>query len=243
VVAAWGVMAMVDENAEIDLDGPVQRHLTRWRIPESQFDVEGVTVRRLLSHMSGLSVFPASESFTYPSSLEETLSQSYGAFGRLRLVRKPGTDFEYNNGNYLILQLLIEEVTGVSFTAYMRHAVLEPLRMESSAYAAVERDRIAVPYDEGGRPLPLYQTYHNENCAASGGLYTTAGDLATFVAATMRGSGEVLPGRGVLRPETVSMMISIHPWALMGTVGLSVATLDCRQCCSRQAENHCLTNG
>ncbi|HXG48582.1 MAG TPA: serine hydrolase domain-containing protein, partial [Methylomirabilota bacterium] len=128
-VAAWGVLALVDARADLELDSPVERFLTRWHIPESEFDANAVTVRRLLNHTSGLSVLPASESFTYPSSLEGILSQSYGAFGRFRLVRAPGTLFEYNNGNYTLLELLIEEVTGSKFSTYMRQVVFEPLGM------------------------------------------------------------------------------------------------------------------
>lgn len=68
VAAAWGVMALLEERKEITLDSPVQPYLKRWKIPASEFDLSQVTVRRLLSHTSGLSVFPASESFTYPTS-------------------------------------------------------------------------------------------------------------------------------------------------------------------------------
>ncbi len=79
-VAAWGLLALVEHRADLELDAPVERYLTRWHIPESEFDVNAVTFRRLLSHTSGLSVLPASEAFTYPSSLEAILSKSYGEF-------------------------------------------------------------------------------------------------------------------------------------------------------------------
>ena len=209
VVAAWGVMAMA-RDAGIDLDTPVQRYLTRWRIPASDFDAEAVTLRRLLSHTSGLSVFPVSESFTYPPSPEETLSQSYGTFGRLRLVREPGSTFEYNNGNYIILQLLVEEVTDSGFASYMYRRVLEPLQMKLSTYV-LKRDQVAIPYDQSDGALPYYATYENESFAASGGLFTTASDLAAFVAAAMPGPDRAPPGRGVLTPETVRLMIAPAP--------------------------------
>jgi CubicO group peptidase (beta-lactamase class C family) len=53
-VTAWGVMHLV-EQGKIDLDAPVSRYLTRWQLPESDFEHDGVTVRRLLSHTAGLS--------------------------------------------------------------------------------------------------------------------------------------------------------------------------------------------
>ena len=52
-ITAWGVMTLVEQQ-RIDLDAPVSRYLTRWRLPPSEFDDDGVTVRRLLAHTAGL---------------------------------------------------------------------------------------------------------------------------------------------------------------------------------------------
>lgn len=203
-VAAWGVMTLVDHRADLELDSPVDGCLTRWHIPESDFDADGVTLRRLLSHTSGLSVLPASESFTYPPSLEGILSKSYGDFGRLRQVREPGSSFEYNNGNYVLLELLIEESTDLGFAAHVQRTVLDPLGMEVSTYDP-DSDQLATPHDANKRPL---SQEHADVGLASGGLYSTAMDLARLVAAAMRGPDGSEPGRGILRPETVALMIA-----------------------------------
>ena len=52
-LTAWGVMALVEEG-RIDLDAPVSTYVTRWQLPASEFDADGVTIRRLLSHTAGL---------------------------------------------------------------------------------------------------------------------------------------------------------------------------------------------
>src|SRR5262245_44360501 len=51
-VAAWGVMRLV-ERKELALDEPALRRITRWHLPASEFDANGITVRRLLSHTAG----------------------------------------------------------------------------------------------------------------------------------------------------------------------------------------------
>ena len=45
-------MALV-EKGRLDLDEPVSKYLTRWQLPPSGFDTDGVTVRRLLGHTAG----------------------------------------------------------------------------------------------------------------------------------------------------------------------------------------------
>ena len=185
-ITAWAVMVLLNET-DIPLDSPVQDHMTRWRFPASEYDTRLVTIRRLLNHTSGLSILPASESFSYPPTLEETLSRSYGSFGRLRLVHEPGTLFEYNNGNYLLLQMFIEDVSGIEFSSYVKSKVLDPLGMTRTTYAPADRQV-------------------NMNFAASGGVFTTAADLGRFIAATMTNASNQ-PGRNILSPETLNKML------------------------------------
>jgi CubicO group peptidase (beta-lactamase class C family) len=52
-VAAVGVMKLV-QAGKLDLDVPVSKYLTRWQLPASEFDNDGVTIRRLLSHTAGI---------------------------------------------------------------------------------------------------------------------------------------------------------------------------------------------
>lgn len=205
-LTAWGVMKLV-ETGIVELDVSVDRYLKRWHLPQSEFDNSRVTVRRLLNHTSGLSTYPISESFNaYPPgssmpSIVEALSRSYGSFRKLRLVQEPGKSFQYNNGNYAILQLLIEDVTGKSFSVFMQRSIFEPLGMQHTGYHRTSS--VAMAYGEGNKPRQQFDYVEQ----ASGGIFTTASDLATFVAA-IDSSDSSLPGRGVLKPSTVEEIIT-----------------------------------
>lgn len=52
-ITSWGIFALVEEG-KINLDEPIDNYLTRWHLPESNFNNQEVTVRNLLSHTSGL---------------------------------------------------------------------------------------------------------------------------------------------------------------------------------------------
>jgi len=212
--AAWAVMRLV-ESGKVDLDRPVDFYLKRWHLPPSAFDNNQVTVRRLLSHTSGISNhdFHGWDPETTLPPIEDSLSGKTGT-GEVRVNAAPGSGFHYSGANYAILQLLIEEVSGESFQEYMKVNIFQPLHMSSTQYGLPPgfREVVATPYDSLGGALPILR--YNELSAA--GLTTTLQDLATFADAGQKGSNGEPPGRGVLKEQTVALMQSPAPasrWA------------------------------
>lgn len=207
-LTAWGVMTLA-EQGRIDLDAPVSRYLTRWHLPESAFDNDQVTVRRLLSHTAGLTDGLGFLGFapdqTIPS-IEQELSDPTdamtGASGVVRAGAPADGTWRYSGGGYLILQLLIEEVTQEPFNDYMRRAVFAPLGMSSSTFVDPDPDRIAEFYAADGSEAIHYRF------AATGAasLYTSAADLTRFLKAHVVGADGAQPGRGVLSPRTLGLM-------------------------------------
>lgn len=199
-VAAWGVMKLVEEG-KIDLDAPAEKYLTSWSIPASKFDKEKVTIRQLLSHTSGLSShgYAGYEPDSTLPTLEESLLGKGKGLDPVRLIAEPGTAYKYSGGGYTVLQLLIEEVTGIPFSEYMEKEVLIPLGMLSSSYDyKAMQDKASKSYGVFGEALPGY--IYTEEAAA--GLYITVEDLAKFVAASMCTDNQ----QKVLKAETIKLM-------------------------------------
>jgi len=206
-VASWGVLKLV-EAGEIDLDAPVETYLTRWHLPESEFDNDRVTVRRLLSHTAGLSLhgYPGFQPGEPLPTIEESLSGATNGVGAVYVAFEPGTRWEYSGGGFTIAQLIVEEVTGRPFAEYMRDEVLVPLGMTSSSYVWDDMiDRIAAtPYDADGEPIPGPRF----TAAAAAGLQTTLHDFLRFARASVRRLDGPDGTAGLLSPETLAMMQS-----------------------------------
>jgi CubicO group peptidase (beta-lactamase class C family) len=201
--AAWGLLRLV-EDGELDLDAPVERYLTRWHLPPSEFNSDGVTLRRLLSHTAGLSLhgYPGFDPGARLPTVEESLSGNTNGSGDVRLIMEPGTKWQYSGGGYTIAQLLVEEVTGRTFDDYMREAVFTPLAMTSSSYVwdAMVDARAAQPY---GAIATIPGPRFTAQAAAS--LQTSLDDFIRFAQASMSSERAGLRTT-VLPPETVKAM-------------------------------------
>jgi CubicO group peptidase (beta-lactamase class C family) len=224
-VAAWGVMRLV-EQGRLELDAPVERYLTRWHLPPSEFDLSGVTVRRLLSHTAGLSVsgYGGWDDPDSVPSLEGSLSGHTRGAGAVRVVAEPGAGWAYSGGGYTLLQLLVEEAAGRPFAEYMRDEVLRPLGMRRSSFDLESGilDASSRAYDELGEEMGTPRFAEQ----AAAGLHTTLADLTRFAVALLPESGSRrATAGGVLRRETLEEMLVPAP-ATNGTWGLGHAFSD-----------------
>jgi len=207
-ITAYGVMQLVEAN-KIDLDTPVSSQLTRWNLPVGKYDNNGVTPRRLLSHTAGLTDglgfgdYAPNEQLP---SLVDTLQQPRASSGTAIISAgiEPGSEWRYSGGGYLILQLLIEEASGMAFAQWMQQAVFDPLHMTRATYAYLgNQPNVARSFDAAGTPAPIFQ-YAS---AAATGLSASAADLISFAQAQLRNHGHIPRS---LSPENVEKMREPH---------------------------------
>jgi CubicO group peptidase (beta-lactamase class C family) len=195
-ITAYGVMQLV-EAGKINLDAPISHYLTRWKLPESNFDNNKVTVRQLLAHTSGLTDGLGFGDYgpqeTIPS-LESSLTKTRTSTGTkiISLGRKPGEEWDYSGGGYLILQLIVEEVSGMLFSEWMQQAVFDPLDMSRTTYSYLGNlENTSKSYDADGKAAIMYRYA----ASAATGLSSSSSDLVKFAQAQLsasRGSKDVL---------------------------------------------------
>lgn len=210
-VTALGVLKLV-EQGRIDLDTDVNQYLKRWKIPDNRFtEKRKVTVRELLNHTSGIGthngvVYDSASSL--PSLLEMLDGERPAKTAPVRVEAIPGTRFAYSNGGYLVLYLLIEDVTGESFSHYMKHAVLQPIGMNDSTFDSPLplklAKRAATSYIGKGKAVPP-ERFFEPNLAA-GGLWTTPTDLAKFLIEVQREYAGI--SHKVLHQQTLRAMVA-----------------------------------
>ncbi|NEA35080.1 beta-lactamase family protein [Streptomyces sp. SID13031] len=226
-VAVLAMLRLVDRGL-LDLDEDVNRYLTSWQVPPTGEWQPVVTLRQLASHAAGLTVpgFPGYRRGAELPSPVQILDgvRPANTFG-VHVDLVPGTQFRYSGGGTVVLQQLLEDVTGTPFRQLLRELVLEPLGMSSSDYAQPLpeelHDRAATAHDEFGRPVD--GRWHSYPELAAAGLWTTPADLVAFAHgirnAYLGGEGALLSpewARAMLTPQ----MAIADPWDAMEALGL-----------------------
>jgi CubicO group peptidase (beta-lactamase class C family) len=216
------------ERGLLSLDQDVNAKLTSWKVPDNAFNAtEKVTLRRLLTHNAGLTVwgFPGYGSDKTVPTVVEVLN-GRGNTAAVLNDTVPGARWLYSGGGYTIAQLLTTDVTKQPFHVLMQQLVLGPTGMKRSTYENPLPSTHAVFAASGHEVIdtPVKGRYHTYPEMAAAGLWTTAPDLARWAIDLARSYNG---GTGVLSPAMAQQMVQKHvatgPRGGNGYYGLGVA--------------------
>jgi len=189
IITAALVMKLV-EQGKLELDKDVNDYLKSWKIPDSSLlNNKKITIRLLLSHLSGLSEgegFGTREG-EVPTITDVLNGREPATNAPAEIQHEPGTTWHYSNFGFIVLQLLLEDHLGSSYAELMQEYVFNPLRMNRSTFAHYDkkaiRDEVIVPHDENGTP---HERDMNPTIKAHGDLLASPKDLAIFTIELMR---------------------------------------------------------
>jgi D-alanyl-D-alanine carboxypeptidase len=195
--------------------------------------VDGITIRQLLNHTSGLDDFDLWPDFWEPYRADPLHRWELSAADELALALKkerlfpPGEGWAYHGANYLALRLVIEQTTGVGLRESLQEHVFAPLGLEKTdlveeslggdcAHGYLAGDNPILPaegeyVDVTGLDLPFYR--------AGGGIVSTPREVATLLGAVL--GGDLLPAE--LRAEMLDAVPS--DWAETDRYGLGIGEI------------------
>jgi CubicO group peptidase (beta-lactamase class C family) len=189
----------------IELDAPITSYLPEFdmaaRFPGQ---MQGITVRRLLNHHSGIpgdiwnagfveEMWDDWNTSLYIDWLYSYLRDDYPAYA-------PGQIASYCNTGFVLAGEIVRRAGGAdTFTSYMQENLLAPLGMSRSSFRKIT-DNAAMGY-VNGQPVPGMEA----NLTATGGAYSTVIDMSQFIMMLL-GEGLHPNGTRILNPETVALM-------------------------------------
>lgn len=178
--AALAYMLLVEDGLA-SLDDPVRKH-----IPEmSPAVADGVTMRQLMSHTSGLrcslDLSMQLNGLGHYMSHADTLDLFAAQDG---INFEPGTSWSYNNGGYTALSVAIERLTGQRLEDVLRERIFEPVGMTDTLLRRVDTDFVpnSATLHMLGKDGSFTKEYLGMEVSGEGGMASTVDDMLRWMA-------------------------------------------------------------
>lgn len=176
LVAATMVMKLVEEN-KLSLDQTLAELLPDFPNPGQ---AQSIALRHLLSHTSGLMDYAMDVDPVYlETGRNPDKSDYYQFFETHPLFFEPGEFYSYSNSGFVLLPMIIERVTGKSFSSELNRIINEPTGLNLALIADRINDPKMSPYFELVDST-MVATSHWPWIKGDGGLTATAEELSRF---------------------------------------------------------------
>lgn len=172
--ATAAVMKLADDG-KIDLDKAVTAYIPEFKMAASRY--RQITVRMLLNHSSGLYGTTSNNSFTFADYGAFSKEAFLSALSEQTLKADPGAYSVYCNDGFTLAEIVVERVSGMSFTEFIHTNITGPMELEHTYTPAdsFDSDLLAGIY-YGDNALPQ----ETLGIIGAGGVYASAEDLAAF---------------------------------------------------------------
>ena len=179
---------LLNERNQIQLTDTVNTYFP-------DFPYKAVTIKNLLNHTAGLPKYFWVAEHEWQQEKAPTNSEMMEFLESTDVKRyfKPGRNFDYSNTGYFVLASIVEKISGISFSSFLKKNIFEPLQMDHSYVYSFENDAIREHQLDGYR---LYRGWRhvkipstvNDAIVGDKNIYTTAEDLFKWTKGLNSGS-------------------------------------------------------
>ncbi|KAF4324745.1 hypothetical protein G195_001050 [Phytophthora kernoviae 00238/432] len=169
------------EQGKVDLKADFQTYVKGLEF-DNPFD-KPVTVENLLTHTTGFEIRDPQQEDIHNDFDKIVSMEDYAKLHMPPVVREPGSAYMYDNFSFLLLGMIVENVSGEPFETYMQQHIFKPLGMDNSSFMlnGKFKNQLATAYDAAHNPLGLYTL--SPTPMPQGGMLSTAEDIGKFMIA------------------------------------------------------------
>jgi D-alanyl-D-alanine carboxypeptidase len=193
---------LLQEQGKLSVSDPVSRYISdlpdEWR---------KITLHQLLTHTSGLPEYTQSPEINSINLIGASPQQLIALVKSKPLQFTPGSKLAYSNTGYVLLGMIIEKVSGQSYSAFLKERIFASLHLNDTGY---DEATTVIPERASGYQFKdgsiLNAKYLDMTVPyAAGGLYSTVNDLFKW--------NEALAGEKFLSATSQKQMFAIYPEA------------------------------
>jgi len=199
------------EQGKVNLDTPLIDYIPEFTMEDSRY--KDITVRMLLNHSSGLMGSTFFSSMLFNDKDFSTYKNLLNTLKTSRLKAAPGAFSVYCNDGFTLAELLVEKVTGISFSEYIKNNISDPLGLDNTKTPVdlFDQSKLVKTYIPGRK-----ETLPNEslNMIGAGGIYSSAKNLCQFAEILMNNSSSnVLSNPSIKAMQNPEYLTGIWPQA------------------------------
>lgn len=169
-------MWLVDKG-KVDIDQPLINYIPDFTMDDERY--KQITPRMLMNHSAGLYGTHYKNSMLFNDNDTENHDKLLENLSNQRLKSDPGEYSVYANDGFQLLEILVERVSGLSYTEFLAQTFSKPLNLKSTKTPldVFDRSKINTAWLPGiTGELPV----ENANVIGTGGIYSTAEELTHF---------------------------------------------------------------
>jgi CubicO group peptidase (beta-lactamase class C family) len=213
-ITAVALMMLVDEG-KVSLDDPVEKYLPEFKEIKlaGEKPKQSITVRRILSHTSGM---PFSSVKERPTLDMLTLRDAVKSYVETPLLHEPGSKYQYSNAGINTAGRIVEVVAEMPFEEFLAKRLFVPLGMKDTTFRpnAEQLKRLAKSYKPNSDKTGLEEITIGQlkyplddpqrQPMPAGGLFSTAADVGRFCRMMLNGGS--LDGKRYLSENAVKQL-------------------------------------
>ncbi|NRB50951.1 MAG: serine hydrolase [Saprospiraceae bacterium] len=168
------------EQGKLNISDPIQVYLPNYPNNEKEINIE-----HLLTHTSGIKPYTGMAEVAHLQNTTVTPAKIIDVFEDAPLEFTPGERYQYNNYGYILLGAIIEQVSGMSYEAYLEKEIFEPVGMNDTHYGDAKEAtaKQAKGYEQNNGDYKKAPYLNMAIPYAAGGLVSTVDDLYKWMEA------------------------------------------------------------
>lgn len=199
-------IALLIDQGKINWDDRVKKYIPEFKM-YNDYVTENFTIRDLVVHRSGLGL-GAGDLMVWPDGHDFTPDDIIQNIQHLKPVSDFRTKYDYDNLLYIIAGVVIERVSGKSWTDFIEENFIQPLNMNRTAASwntLKDRSNVVVPHVPIDGELKVVDRYTNSIFDAAAGLYSNIDDLIHWVKFQLN-YGKTEDGRQLVSEEQMKQL-------------------------------------
>jgi len=173
-------LAILVEEGKLSWNDKVKVYLPEFKM-YNDYVTENFNIQDLLTHRSGLGL-GAGDLMHFPDGSDFTIKDVMSCFQYFQPVSAIRTHFDYDNLLYLLAGEVIARVSGMSWEAFVKSRILEPLQMNRS-YSSMSgmNDNLSTSHSTGTGTIRTIGTFDPIVNGAAGGILSNVDDLCNWM--------------------------------------------------------------